>query len=54
MPANQSIKNISRCSLTLDSKGRAVVEFEPGVLLDDQHEALSKILKAFLTDKTPA
>ena len=36
------------------TKGRAAVEFEPGVLLDHQHEALCKLLKAFLTDRKPA
>jgi len=41
-------------TLKVDSKGRALVDFEPGVLLDDQHEALSKLLKAFLTNKSPA
>ena len=43
-----------RATLKLDSKGMAVVEFERGVNLDDQHEALSNLLKALLTDKNPA
>lgn len=31
-----------------------MLNFEPAVLLDNQHEALSKVLKAFLTDKSAA
>ena len=41
-------------TLKVGSKGRAAVEFEPGVLLGHQHEALAKLLKAFLTDRIPA
>jgi hypothetical protein len=40
-------------TLKVDSKGRALVEFEPGVLLDSHHEALSRLLKTLLTDKLP-
>lgn len=35
--------------LTLDAAGRASITFEPGVLVPGQHDALAKLLKAFLT-----
>ena len=41
-------------TLKVGVKGRAVVEFEPGALLGSQHEALGKLLKAFLTDRKPS
>jgi ParB family chromosome partitioning protein len=40
--------------LRVDLKGRATVEFEPGVLLQGQHESLSKLLKGFLADQGTA
>ena len=39
--------------LKVDLKGRATIEFEPGVLLQGQHESLSKLLKGFLADQGP-
>lgn len=35
--------------LRVSPKGKATVEFEPGVLSEGQHESLSKLLKGFLT-----
>ena len=37
-----------------DPKGKATVEFEPGVLWERQHKSLAKLLKCFLTDPAAA
>lgn len=39
--------------LRVDAKGKAMVEFESGVLPEQDHEPLVKLLKAFLTDRAP-
>lgn len=40
--------------LRVDLKGRATIEFEPGVLLEAQREPLSALIKRFFTDRTTA